>query len=169
MIDAGEVNKQFIFFDLSLFQEYETVFTGGIVIAGNLVSPSHTAFGEQKHDIMAELTGPCKKYYFHYFSQLLACVDVHHNFVQRWNEAWFHDEKNGSWPSLKLANSLPFPLKISSPVVGNASVQVQRTIRANGYKNKHPAADSLPFSISDGEASIYEQVRLFFKIFIYFC
>jgi hypothetical protein len=77
--------------------------------------------------------------------------------VQRWNEALYHNEKDGAWPSLELANNLSFPTKLSKQV-GQAVVQVQRTIRKGSYTNGQAAIDSHAFVIAEGEASIWEQV-----------
>ena len=52
----------------------ETAFLGGINLnPHSVVSPGHRGKG-QNHDVYVELKGP-------------SVVDVHHNFVQRWNEA----------------------------------------------------------------------------------
>ena len=88
----------------------------------------------------------------------IAATDLHHSFVQRWNEASGHREKGGHWPSIEIANNLPFPNRLSG-VAGDATVQVQRSIQANRYTDGHPSVGtSVPFNISLGEASIYEQV-----------
>ena len=54
--------------------ESETTFLGGINLnTHSMIAPGHRGEG-QNHDVYIELAGP-------------SAVDVHHNFVQRWNEA----------------------------------------------------------------------------------
>ncbi len=70
IIDAGQVS--------------ETVFVGGINLnPHSIVSPGH--IGERhNHDVYVEVIGP-------------AATDVHHNFVQRWNEASERTADDGVW------------------------------------------------------------------------
>lgn len=62
----------------------ETCFVGGINLnPHSMVPPGHC--GErQNHDLYIELAGP-------------SLVDVHHNFVQRWNEASERHARDGRW------------------------------------------------------------------------
>jgi cardiolipin synthase A/B len=128
----------------------ETAFVGGINLnPHSLVSPGHAgaAPGSQphNHDLYVEVTGP-------------AATDVHHNFVQRWNEAserampdgvWGHDGEQG----------LSFPARLSAPR-GEALVQIQRTVHARRYSDGHPGPQAQPFDIAGGERSILEQYGL---------
>src|SRR5215472_8989715 len=71
----------------------EVAFVGGInPTARALGSPGHDAGG--RHDAYVELNGP-------------AATDVHHNFVQRWNEASERDLADGRWGH-DAADRLPF-------------------------------------------------------------
>jgi phosphatidylserine/phosphatidylglycerophosphate/cardiolipin synthase-like enzyme len=63
-------------------------FVGGInVEQGSMVSPGHRPWreGDNIHDVYLEVRGP-------------SATDVHHNFVQRWNEASDRDLPHGCWP-----------------------------------------------------------------------
>ena len=63
----------------------ETAFVGGInVTPGNL----------ERHDAYVEITGP-------------SATDVHHNFVQRWNEASERTAEDGIWPEWQKAPPNP--------------------------------------------------------------
>lgn len=95
------------------------------------------------HDLYCELRGP-------------AVTDVHHNFVQRWNEASEKDRPGGAWPSLKVADDLPFP-DVLSPKAGEARVQIARTVRKGQYSNPHPAVAASSFPVEGGEKSILAQ------------
>ena len=46
-----------------------------------------------------------------------AATDVHHNFVQRWNEASDRDLADGLWPDALGQGELPFPESLS-PAAG---------------------------------------------------
>jgi phosphatidylserine/phosphatidylglycerophosphate/cardiolipin synthase-like enzyme len=118
IIDAGE--------------RAEVAFVGGINLnPRSVVAPGH--FGEhQHHDAYVELAGP-------------SASDVHHNFVQRWNEASERHLEGGSW-GCGGGDDLPFPSHTSAPR-GPSQVQVQRTLHPRRYANA-------------GETSIFEQYRL---------
>jgi phosphatidylserine/phosphatidylglycerophosphate/cardiolipin synthase-like enzyme len=77
-----------------------------------VVSPGHRGDEGQNHDVYIELTGP-------------SCVDVQHNFVQRWNEASERSIAGGRWGASELP--MPLPAVIPTPC-GNAIVQAQRTM-----------------------------------------
>ncbi|MDH5676654.1 MAG: phosphatidylserine/phosphatidylglycerophosphate/cardiolipin synthase family protein [Myxococcales bacterium] len=134
LIDAGTPN--------------EVVFVGGINLnASSVVPPGHppTDAGNT-HDVYVQLRGP-------------AATDVHHNFVQRWNEASDRDEPDGAWPMVDTPaqhNALPFPTAASADS-GDAVVQVQRTVRRGRYRNGHPTPGGEPFAIEAGEHSVVDQ------------
>ena len=113
-------------------EETEVAFIGGINLnPRSVVAPGH--FGEhQHHDAYVELAGP-------------SASDVHHNFVQRWNEASERDLENGTWGH-DGDDDLVFPSR-SSAHRGASKVQIQRTLHAGRYANA-------------GETSIFEQYRL---------
>jgi cardiolipin synthase len=130
LIDAGEPG--------------EIAFVGGI----NLGAHSVTAQGHADplaghvHDVYCELRGP-------------SATDVHHNFVQRWNEASERDRQQGFWPSSSIGN-LVFPIRIS-PDAGSSIVQIQRTIRTGSVADGTATSGGVPFDIANGEASVFEQ------------
>ena len=65
-------------------QPTETAFVGGININPRaMVSPGHPG-GGGIHDAYVEVSGP-------------SATDVHHNFVQRWNEASERAAEDGIW------------------------------------------------------------------------
>jgi len=125
----------------------EVAFVGGINLDHDSVaSPGHPA-GEGRtgttHDVYAELRGP-------------SATDVHHNFVQRWNEASERFEPCGAFPTVEAAGILPFPERISreAPV---SIAQVARTIRSGTYRCDRAAPGGAAFAITGGESSIVEQ------------
>ena len=131
----------------------EVAFVGGINLDhGSLVAPGHPPVGGGRsdediyaniHDLYLELSGP-------------AATDVHHNFVQRWNEASERDRPDGAWPDAARAGSLPFPAALSPPA-GSATVQITRTVRAGCYRDPTAAPAAAPFRIEGGERSVLEQ------------
>jgi phosphatidylserine/phosphatidylglycerophosphate/cardiolipin synthase-like enzyme len=81
--------------------ENEIIFTGGMTLAAYMENPGHTAIHTHKHDIYMELQGP-------------SATDVHHSFVQRWNEALNHKDPFGCYPSYEKAPSiLPFSVQLT--------------------------------------------------------
>lgn len=115
----------------------ETAFVGGINLNPHSVAaPGH--HGEaQNHDAYAELRGPCT-------------VDVHHNFVQRWNSA--HEGRWGAGSDADLAWPEHVPARC-----GHARVQIQRTVHAGLYP-RGPATPGGPaFDIGLGERSNFDQ------------
>jgi cardiolipin synthase len=123
-------------------QAYETAFVGGINLTGKaLGSPGHMAEGE-RHDVYVEITGP-------------SATDVHHNFVQRWNEASERAEDNGTWGH-HGDDALRFPVR-SSVARGNSVVQIQRTVHAGRYSDAHASPESEPHDIAGGERAILAQ------------
>src|SRR5712691_6718794 len=124
----------------------EVAFVGGINLeAGSMVAPGHLPLrdGSNVHDVYLELQGP-------------AASDVHHNFVQRWNEASEREAPRGAWPDRERADDLPFPA-VLSPQRGDVPVQITRTIHAGRYRRGVAAPAASPFPIASGEASMAEQ------------
>ncbi len=128
LIDAGEAGQ--------------TSFLGGINLNPNsMVAPGH--FGEgQNHDLYIELVGP-------------AVADVHHNFVQRWNESSERFNDGGRWGA-NADYDLEFPKRLP-PEQGDAIVQIQRTIHADRYKNAQAPVNDQPFDIALGEQTNFAQ------------
>jgi cardiolipin synthase len=124
--------------------EAETVFLGGINLnPHSVVAPDHRGKG-QNHDVYVELTGP-------------SAVDVHHNFVQRWNEASERILPDGRWGAGSEAD-LPFPTRVPDRK-GNAIVQIQRTIHSGRYSNGHATPLGIVYPIEAGERSNFDQYR----------
>ena len=124
----------------------EVAFVGGINLeAGSMVRPGHLPLrdGLNVHDLYVELRGP-------------AASDVHHNFVQRWNEASERDVPRGCWPDRARADDLLFPA-VLSPRRGDVPVQITRTILAGRYRMGIAPPEASPFPIAAGEASMAEQ------------
>jgi cardiolipin synthase A/B len=128
LIDAGEVGQ--------------TAFLGGINLNPNsLVAPGHRGEG-QNHDLYIELIGP-------------AVADVHHNFVQRWNEASERLSDGGRWGQ-NADHDLEFPTRLA-PERGDAIVQIQRTIHPGRYKSGQAPVNGQPFDIALGETTNFAQ------------
>ena len=122
--------------------ETETIFLGGINLnPHSMVAPGHRGEG-QNHDVYIELAGP-------------SAVDVHHNFVQRWNEASERHSPEGSWGS-GSETDLPFPTRLPSRR-GDALVQIQRTIHRGRYHDGRATPEGAPFDIAAGERSNFDQ------------
>lgn len=119
-----------------------TSFIGGINLNPNsLVTPQHHG-AHDNHDVYVEVAGP-------------AVADVHHNFVQRWNEASERARDDGRWG--EQANSdLEFPTH--APCArGDVAVQIQRTTHAGRYAERHPPPSASPFPIELGERTNLDQ------------
>ena len=82
-------------------------------------------------------------------------TDVHHNFVQRWNEASERAAEDGIWAH-NGDDELPFPER-PSKTRGNARVEIQRNVHAGLYRNSRPSPSAEAFEIAEGEATIREQ------------
>jgi cardiolipin synthase A/B len=123
-------------------QTTETVFVGGINLTDQaLGTPGHRQrLG--RHDLYLEVTGP-------------SATDVHHNFVQRWNEASERDQADGVWGH-DVASSLAFPSRASEPK-GTSLVQIQRMVHPGRYTDSHATPGGQPYEISFGERSVLEQ------------
>ncbi|MBX3142632.1 MAG: phosphatidylserine/phosphatidylglycerophosphate/cardiolipin synthase family protein [Trueperaceae bacterium] len=123
-----------------------TAFVGGINLnPHSLVKPGHAGAPKQNHDAYVELRGP-------------ATADVHHNFVQRWNEADGHASPGGLWGE-GSETQLSFPTHLPAQA-GDAVAQVQRTIHACAYRDGHAAVGGRPFDIAAGERSNFDQYIL---------
>ena len=126
-------------------RDSEVAFVGGINLNPRaMVSPGHRGDG-QIHDVYAELAGP-------------AASDVHHNFVQRWNEASERMAGDGVWGH-RGDESLAFPTRLSRPR-GSSLVQIQRTMPAGRYSDGKTSPEAAAFAIAEGERSIFEQYLL---------
>lgn len=123
----------------------EVVFVGGINLDhGSVAARGHAPREHGNvHDVYLELRGP-------------ASTDVHHNFVQRWNEASEGERADGHWPPAADRGALEFPAEVSEPA-GEAAVQITRTVQAGRYRDDTPAPGGKAFAIHEGEFSIYEQ------------
>ncbi|MBV9879051.1 MAG: phosphatidylserine/phosphatidylglycerophosphate/cardiolipin synthase family protein [Gemmatirosa sp.] len=130
LIDAGEDDA--------------TAFVGGINLnPHSMVAPGHRG-AHHNHDVYVEVTGP-------------AVADVHHNFVQRWNEASeraLTDGRRGP----RGDDDLPFPTH-APPPRGAARVQIQRTTHAGRYTDGHAPPGGSPFAIARGERTNLAQYR----------
>ncbi len=131
LVDAGEPG--------------EIAFVGGINLEpSSVVPPGHAYVGlASVHDVYVEVRGP-------------AATDVHHNFVQRWNEASDRGEPDGLWPDARSQSDLPFPQRLSPPA-GDVPVQIQRAVRRGRYRDGTPTPGGEPFAIEHGEQSILDQ------------
>jgi phosphatidylserine/phosphatidylglycerophosphate/cardiolipin synthase-like enzyme len=124
----------------------EVAFVGGInVEEGFMVSPGHRPArdGDNIHDVYLEVRGP-------------SATDVHHNFVQRWNEASERGTAAGVWPDTVAAGDLPFPHAVSAPC-GDVPVQIVRTVRAGLYRVDTPTPGGAAFAVAAGETSARDQ------------
>ena len=123
----------------------EVAFVGGINLnPASVVEPGHEPNDlGNTHDVYVELSGP-------------AATDVHHNFVQRWNEASERASADGVWPPEQDAGALAFPETLS-PAAGAVPVQLTRTVRRGCYTDTTPPPGGEPFPIADGEHSVLEQ------------
>ena len=120
----------------------EIAFVGGINLnPHSVVAPGHTGEGHN-HDVYVELIGP-------------SVVDVHHNFVQRWNEASERLEKEGRWGT-GSETGLPFPVRVPAER-GCAVAQIQRTIHRGRYLDGHATPEGKLFNIDSGERSNFDQ------------
>lgn len=107
----------------------------------SMVAPGHDGEGHN-HDVYVELAGP-------------SVIDVHHNFVQRWNEASERLADDGRWGAGSEAD-LEFPTRVPA-VRGSAAVQIQRTIHRGCYADRRAPPEGMPFDIAAGETSNFDQ------------
>jgi phosphatidylserine/phosphatidylglycerophosphate/cardiolipin synthase-like enzyme len=131
IVDAGELS--------------EVAFVGGINLDAESVSaPGHAPRQARNvHDVYLEVRGP-------------AATDVHHNFVQRWNEASERGDPGGAWPDAVAAGDLAFPAFLSR-TAGEVPVQITRTIMRERYSDETPTPGGKPFPVFGGETSVLEQ------------
>jgi cardiolipin synthase len=121
----------------------ETAFIGGINPTFALASLGHLD-GNKRHDLYVEVTGP-------------SATDVHHNFVQRWNEASERNLDDGVWADDGVV-PLPFPSRVSEPR-GESVVQIQRMVHPGRYADGRATPGGQPYGIAAGERSILQQYR----------
>jgi cardiolipin synthase len=96
----------------------------------------------QDHDAYLEIAGPC-------------ATDVHHNFVQRWNEASERRKDDGLFGHLH-DDMLSLPQRLSLPR-GGVVAQVQRTIPNDHYAEGAWALRDAGYDIAAGDFSVEEQ------------
>ena len=80
---------------------------------------------------------------------------MHHNFVQRWNEASERAADDGTW-GRDGDDDLAFPVRPAG-AAGNSLVQIQRTIFAGRYSDGRSSPAGQSYDIAGGERSILEQ------------
>lgn len=126
-------------------RESEVAFVGGINLGNaSVTEPGHRGGTEvQVHDVYTEICGP-------------AATDVHHNFVQRWNEASERHEETGVWPAIAEQDSLAFP-EVVSRTRGSDAIQIQRTVKAGRYSDATATPAGASHPVADGEFGIHEQ------------
>lgn len=117
----------------------EVGFVGGINPTSRGIAERGHASGGQ-HDAYVEIAGP-------------AATDIHHGFVQRWNEASERGIAGGIWGEDR---DLPFPTRLSPPR-GDTRVQIQRTVREGLYRDGRASPEAAPRDIAAGERSILAQ------------
>jgi phosphatidylserine/phosphatidylglycerophosphate/cardiolipin synthase-like enzyme len=125
----------------------EVAFVGGInLLRSSVTQPRHEPRDhEQDHDVYLEVRGP-------------AATDVHHNFVQRWNEASERGAPDGAWPDAAGADDLEHPALLSPPA-GDVPVQMTRTVMAGLYEDETAAPGAQPYPLARGEESTLEQYQ----------
>jgi cardiolipin synthase A/B len=125
-------------------QPSEVAFVGGINLTARATGAPGHAEGH-RHDAYVEVIGP-------------AATDVHHNFVQRWNEAserTLDDGRRGH----DAEDQLVFPTRLSDPR-GKSVVQIQRNVHAGRYADGRASPGGAPYNIADGERTIFDQYLL---------
>ncbi|MBW2388710.1 MAG: phosphatidylserine/phosphatidylglycerophosphate/cardiolipin synthase family protein [Deltaproteobacteria bacterium] len=123
----------------------ETAFVGGINLEpASVAEPGHPPRDVGNiHDVYVRLRGP-------------AATDVHHNFVQRWNETSERKREDGAWPDVAACDDLAFP-ELLSPERGAIPVQITRTVLHEVYDSEHPTPGGKPFPVARGESSVLDQ------------
>jgi cardiolipin synthase len=119
-----------------------TSFIGGINLNPNSVVTSQHRGEHHNHDVYVEVAGP-------------AVADVHHNFVQRWNEASERAREDGHWGA-RGGGELEFPTQ-TPRVRGDVVVQMQRTTHAGRYADRHPPPGASPYPVELGERTNFDQ------------
>lgn len=124
----------------------EVAFVGGMNMRPSTLGVrGHAGAGgsdTQDHDAYVEIAGPC-------------ATDVHHNFVQRWNEASERHQEDGLFGHLR-DDVLPLPQRLSA-ARGEVTAQVQRTIPGGHYADGAWALRETDYEIGAGEFSVEEQ------------
>lgn len=119
--------------------EGEVGFVGGInPTARGIAERGHLSGGQ--HDAYVEIAGP-------------AATDIHHGFVQRWNEASERGLAGGTWND---AGDLAFPARLSPPR-GASRVQIQRTVLDGLYRDGRASPGAGARDIAAGERSVLAQ------------
>jgi len=127
----------------------EVAFVGGINLERSSVSSREHARApgmdaqRSVHDVYSQIHGP-------------AATDVHHNFVQRWNESSERNATDGTWREGSTGDDLEFP-SVASSAAGDVVVQIQRTVRRGQYRAGAATPGGDPFAIEDGDYSIADQ------------
>jgi cardiolipin synthase len=103
----------------------------------SVVAAGHRGQGHN-HDVYVEIAGP-------------STVDIHHNFVQRWNNASERGRSDGLWGQTAAA-SLPAARTEPRPQ-GRSVVQIQRTMPGGGHESSADPAGP------PAETTIFEQYR----------
>lgn len=117
-------------------------FVGGINLnPHSVVTPDHRGDGHN-HDAYIELAGP-------------SVGDVHHNFVQRWNEASERASNDGRWGA-DSERDLLFPDLLPAEC-GVAYAQIQRTTHPGRYQSDGA------FDFAAGEKTNLDQYRTAIK------
>lgn len=109
-----------------------------------VVGANLTAKALSRHDSYIEIAGP-------------AATDVHHNFVQRWNEASERGAADGNW-ACDVSDTMAFPRAVS-PARGSTTLQIQRMLHAGRYTDRRPVPGGTPFDVAEGERAILEQYK----------
>ena len=130
IIDAGHLSRR-------------PAFVGGINLnPHSMVAPGHRGEG-QNHDVYIELAGP-------------SAVDVHHNFVQRWNEASERHSADGRWGSGSEID-LPFPTSVpAGAATPSCKSRGRSTAAATATADATPGG--APFDIARGRTIEFRSV-----------
>jgi cardiolipin synthase A/B len=126
----------------------EVAFVGGMNMKpSTLGARGHVSLDgtSQDHDAYVEIAGPC-------------ATDVHHNFVQRWNEASERHADDGRFGHAH-DDVLALPVRVSQPQ-GGVLAQVQRTIPNGHYAEGAWALSEAAYDIAAGEYSVEDQYAL---------
>lgn len=134
-------------------KDTQLAFVGGINLnPHSVVAPGHSVSKnggeEQNHDVYVELAGP-------------SVIDVHHNFVQRWNEASERYADDGCW-SERGDTDLEFPTRLPMEC-GTATVQIQRTVHPGRYRDGRATPNGHAFDVASGEQTNFDQYLLAIK------
>jgi len=129
---------------LDAHRDAATSFIGGINLNPNSLVTSHHRGDHHNHDVYVEVAGP-------------AVADVHHNYVQRWNEASERARDDGRWGE-RGDGELDYPTHTPRPR-GDVVVQMQRTTHAGRYADRHPPPGASPYPIELGERTNLDQYR----------